>query len=52
MVVQKALSSKTTNGLCDNKFVKMAQMAGTVPSYHSARLERARLQRSQPEAYR
>ena len=30
MVVQKALSSKTTNGLCDNKFVKMAQMAGTV----------------------
>lgn len=30
MVVQKALSSKTTNGLCDNKFVKMAQMAGSV----------------------
>lgn len=30
MVVQKALSAKTTNGLCDNKFVKMAQMAGSV----------------------
>ena len=28
MVVQKALSTKTTNGLCDNKFVRMAQMAG------------------------